>query len=267
MYHSHWGLQRSPFPSGTDRRLFFEGASQREALARLRFLVENQRRLGVLLGEPGLGKSLLLEVFAAECRRNSQRVAHLDLLGLSSREFLWQLGTEIHAGVQFDDQPLRLYQLLKDQIQQNCLQEIPTVLLLDNADQAGTDLLTQLLRLVNMGPTDNGLSIVLAANRNQASRFGDRLLQLVDLRIDLEPWDELDTTGYLQLAIVEAGAERPLFDDQAISDLHQQTEGNPRRINRLADYALLIGSGSGQEIVDPAIVQAAGEAMGQSCLA
>jgi type II secretory pathway predicted ATPase ExeA len=267
MHHTKWGLDRPPFPSGTDPRLFYEGASHREALARLRFVVDNRRRLGLLLAETGLGKSLLLEVFAAECRRKNFAVAQFDLLGLTSRELFWQLGTELQTGVQFDDQPSRLFRQMTDQIQQNRLQDTPTVLLLDNADQVGADLLTQLLRLVNLGPADNGLSIVLTANRNQSSRLGEQLLEMVDLRIDIEPWDELDTTGYLQLALVEAGSERPLFDDQAVSDIHHQAGGNPRRINRLADYALLIGSSGEQQTIDAATVQAAGEAMGQSCLA
>ncbi|NOY40420.1 MAG: AAA family ATPase [Planctomycetes bacterium] len=263
MYNTHWGLEQPPFPSGTDPRLFYEGASQREALARLRFVVENRRRLGLLLSDTGLGKSLLLKVFATECRQKSCAVAQLDLLGLSSREFYWQLGTKLHTTVQPDDQPLRLFRQLADRIQENRIQDIPTVLLLDNADQAGADLLTQLLRLVHLGPADNWLTIVLTANRLQSSRLGDRLLEMVDLRIDLQPWDELDTTGYLQLALVEAGSERPLFDDQAINQIHQLADGIPRRVNRLADYALLIGSSTNQQTINSATIQTANEAVAQ----
>ncbi len=85
MHHTHWGLDQPPFPSGTDPRLFFFFASQREALARLRFVVDNHRRLGLLLAETGLGKSLLLKMFAAECLRKNYAVAQIDLLGLTSR--------------------------------------------------------------------------------------------------------------------------------------------------------------------------------------
>ncbi len=288
MYNTHWGLEQPPFPSGTDPRLFYEGASQREALARLRFVVENRRRLGLLLSDAGLGKSLLLKVFATECRQKNYAVAQLDLLGLSSREFYWQLGTKLHTAVQLDDQPLRLFRQLADRIQENRIQDIPTVLLLDNADQAGADLLTQLLRLVHLGPADNWLTIVLTANRSHSAHMfgerptradhpnraearigcgpatlGDRLLEMVDLRIDLLPWDELDTTGYLQLALVEAGSQRPLFDDQAINHLHHLADGVPRRVNRLADYALLIGSSTDQQTINSATIQAANEAVAQ----
>ena len=267
MYNSHWELENAPFPSGTDPKRFYEGASQREALARLRFVTENHRRLGLLLSESGIGKSLLLKVFAGECLKKNIAVAQVDLLGLNSREFFWQLAAQLHFNIQADDQPQKLFSQLADQFHQNRLLGIPTLLLLDNVDQAGADLVTLLQRLANLSSHDNWLTLVLAANATQAARLGQQLLELVDLRIDIEPWDELDTTGYLQTALVEAGSIRPIFEDQAISDLHQQAQGNPRKINRIADYALLIGSGNNQETIDSATIHAACEATQQSCFA
>jgi len=262
MYQSHWGLEKTPFPSGLDPSLFYEGSGQRESLARLRFLVDQGRRLGLVLGEPGLGKSLLLEVFARECRQQGRAVAQVDLLGISSREFAWQLGVELQAPVRLEDDLVRLFRQLTDRINENQLQQVPTVLLLDNADQAGPDLLTHLQRLANLYATSEGwLTLVLASNHNQAVRLGNGLLELVDLRIDLQPWDELDTTGYLQLALVEAGCERPLFEDQALSEMYRLAGGVPRRVNRLADYALLAGSSSGEEMVCSSTIQSAHEAM------
>jgi len=261
MYQSHWGLEKTPFPSGLEPALFYEGAGQRESLARLRFLVDQGRRLGLVLGEPGLGKSLLIEVFARECRQQSRAIAQLNLMGLSSREFFCQLCVELQAPARVEDDLVRLFRLLTDRIYENQLQGVPTVLLLDNVDQAGPDLLTHLLRLVHHNTDDGWLTLVLTANRDRTSRLGSELLDLVDLRIDLQPWDELDTTGYLQLALVEAGSERPLFADQALSEMHRLAEGVPRRINRLADYALLAGSSSGEEVICSATVQSAHEAM------
>lgn len=263
MYQSHWGLEKTPFPGGLDPTLFYEGSGQRESLARLRFLVGQGRRLGLVLGEPGLGKSLLLEVFARECRQPGRAVAQVDLLGMSSREFAWQLGVELQAPVRVEDDLVRLFRQLTDRINENQLQQVPTVLLLDNADQAGPDLLTHLLRLANFHAAagEGWLTLVLAANRARANRLGEGLLELVDLRIDLQPWDELDTTGYLQLALVEAGCERPLFEDQALSEMHRLAGGVPRRVNRLADYALLAGSNSGQEMVCSSTIQSAHEAI------
>ena len=265
MYQTHWGLEKPPFPSGLDPRLFYEGASQRESLARLRFLLAHRRRLGLVLGEAGLGKSLLLGIVAAQFRQTGQSVAQVDLLALSSREFYWQLGNELHAAVRVCDDSIRLFRQLTDRLHENRLQGQQTVLLLDDLDQSGPDLQNQVLRLLRTEAAHAGwLTIVATANPNQLGRLSKGVLELVDLRIDLQPWDELDTVGYLQLALFEAGSQRPLFDDQAMSDIHRLAAGVPRTVNRLADFALLAGSNGSQELIDATTIQSANEAISLS---
>lgn len=261
MYQTHWGLEKPPFPSGLDPQLFFEGASQRESLARLRFLLAHRRRLGLVLGESGLGKSLLLAVFANQCRLAGQVVAEVDLLGLTAREFYWQLGNQLHASIHIEDDLVRLFRKVTDCLHENRLQGKQTVLLLDDLDQANADLLSHVLRLTRTEAAHEGwLTILATANPAQLSRIGKGLLEQIDLRVDLEPWDELDTIGYLQLALFAAGAERPLFDDEALSDLHRLSGGVPRAVNRIADFALLSGASNSQDMIDVPTIAAASEA-------
>jgi type II secretory pathway predicted ATPase ExeA len=262
MHTGHWNLEKAPFPTGTAEPMFFSGLPQQEALARLRFLVHHGRRLGLVLGEAGWGKSLVLDLFAEECQSANWHVAPLNLLGLSVREFQWRLAELLHAAPRTSDDGLRLARRLEERWQQNSLQQENTVLLLDDADQAGADVLTQLVRLAQLPASQVGnLTIVLAARGSQANRLGSRLLDLVDLRIDLEPWDAEDTTGYLQLALVEAGAERPIFDDAALDEIHRLSAGVPRQVNRLADFALVAGSSARLEMIDAETVAAAHAAL------
>ena len=250
-----------PFPSGLDSQAFFVGASQREALARLRFLLTQRRRLGLVLGASGLGKSLLLKVFAEQSSEVGHAVAQVSLLGLSPREFYWQIGTELQASVRTDDDVLRLFRQLTDRFEANGLQGRHTVLLLDDLDEAGPDVLSQVLRLARTGAANSGhLALIATSSPAQLNRLGMSLLELVDLRIDLQAWDELDTIGYLQMALFEAGAERPLFDDEAMSELYRESAGVPRAVQRIAEAALLAGSGSGLELIDVEMIHAAREA-------
>jgi general secretion pathway protein A len=174
------------------------------------------------------------------------------------REFLWQVNLQLRMSPRSGEDTLRLWQRLEARFCQNLLQGETLVFLLDDADQTGADLLTQLVRLVQLVPHAVGnLSIVLATSLQRSGQLGSRLLDRVDLRIDLEPWDEEDTVSFLQLASVQAGAERPLFDEAALAEIHRCTQGVPRQINRLADYALLAGLEAGLGQVDqPTVAEA-----------
>jgi general secretion pathway protein A len=60
---------------------------------------------------------------------------------------------------------------------------------------------------------------------------------------------------------VEAGAERPIFDDGALDEIHRLSAGVPRQVNRLADYALVAGSSTRLETIDVETVAAAHAAL------
>lgn len=260
MYQTHWGLRRSPF-AVRQTPLFYEGESQAEALARLRFSVA-ERRNAMLLGVRGAGKSLALSQFAAPCRRSGRDVAAVNLAGISPRELLWRLAGQLSLGPGPDEDAVRLFRRLADYAAAAPWRSAPAVLLLDDADQAGPDVQSALVRLLSCG---EGLapwaSIIMSAAPDQASRLSAGLLGAVDLRIDLGPWTEAETIGYVQHALLDAGCERPVFEDEAVAVLFVLSEGVPRQVNRLADRALLAAAAEGVDMVDAGIVEAAHESV------
>jgi general secretion pathway protein A len=75
----------------------------------------------------------------------------------------------------------------------------------------------------------------------------------------LLPWELADSIGYVQTALVEAGRFEPLFDEDALALLHELSGGVPRRLMRVADFALLAGAAAGAEKIDRGTVAAAQE--------
>jgi type II secretory pathway predicted ATPase ExeA len=257
MYHTHWGLSRSPFVGGASPH-FYQGESQTEALARLRYAAQ-ERRHSVLLGERGAGKSLLLQKFNAERRDHARPTIILSLAGLSQRELWWNITAGLSLAPRAEEDGLRLFRRLADAAESSGYAP-SAVLLLDDAEQAGADVRTQLLRLLGLGHAA-WLTVVFTAGLRTVCRLGDELLDVADLRIDLEPWSESDAIGYLQHALVEAGADRPIFEDEALAAIYALTDGIPRRVNRLADHSLLGAAAEGHDMVDAAMVEAAHDAV------
>lgn len=243
VYQSHWGLEQSPFHRQVDCRHLYHGPMHEEALARLRFLVNRQCRCGLLLGKPGVGKSLLLRSFAVELSRRLTPVVRLHLPGLDVRDFLWKCAAQLGSHPAGHETVWRLRRRVCDALAANQLQWRPTVILLDDANEASDDVLLQIARLAEgHGPQKMAPTLVLATRQTDLRLFKAGLLDRIALRIDLDPWSETDTRAYLDRLLCQAGRSQPIFDEEAVSCLHQLSGGIARHLNRLADLALWTGA-------------------------
>jgi type II secretory pathway predicted ATPase ExeA len=81
------------------------------------------------------------------------------------------------------------------------------------------------------------------------------LFELTELRIDLEPWEQPETENFLNHSLQQAGQNAPVFSASAMARLHALTEGNPRRVSRLADLALVAGAGRELEQIGADVVE------------
>jgi type II secretory pathway predicted ATPase ExeA len=175
---------------------------------------------------------------------------------------LWQTAAQWSLGPRPADEAPALFRRLADFAATTRLQPGGAVLILDDADQAGPDVKTQLLRLLALGGNRPWLTLVLTTTPSGVSRLGEELLDAVDLRLDLDPWTEAETVGYVQHALVEAGCDQPVFADEALTALFHLTDGVPRQVNRLADHALVATAADGLDLVNALVVESAHDALG-----
>lgn len=262
MYFRYWGLEASPFRVGIDPRFFFESPTHEEALARMSFLAEERWRLGVLIGERGVGKSATLTMFAQRLRATGAQVALVNLLSCQADEALascaLQLGLEL--GRQFDAGAL--WRRLADRVAENRFQRVATVFLFDDADEAnrggvGAQTLAYVERLSLLDVTaDARLSMLLAAKPDSVSQLGRRLLEATDLKIELEAWGESDSLQFLETSLAKSGRQTALFTRDALIALHRFAGGVPRRLKQLADLSLLAGAGQELAVIDADTVDA-----------
>lgn len=251
MYQAYWGLAESPFRGHLDLRFFHQAPAQDEALARLEFLVGDGRTLGLLLGVAGSGKTLVLETFARQLGRIDRQTAFVSLLGTNVRDMLWSLSSQLAGGVESGADEFKLQRVLTDHLTANRYQRIGTVILLDDADEARGDVLAQVLRLAQVESSRDGrLTIVLAAQPGRLDRLGHRLLELAELRVDLDGWELDDTAAFIKASLSAAGRTSPIFTDAALGRLQELTGGIPRRVKQLADLALLAGAGQNLVQID-----------------
>jgi len=260
MYANYWGLSDIPFRNTLDTRWFYQSPTHDEALARLLFLIENRRRCGVLSGAAGTGKSLLLGILAGEAARTGGEIAHVDLVGRSSHEMLWEIVAELGVPAGPDDAATRLWRKLHDHILANRFARASLVLLLDHLDRAHAECVAVVERLQHLASSGEiGLTLIVGVRDGRTAVLAPVFREISDLRIELDALDRTETQYYIETLLTRAGATQELFDSSAIDRLFAETRGVPRHLNRLCDLALLAGMADHALRIDETIVTAAAE--------
>ena len=115
---------------------------------------------------------------------------------------------------------------------------------------------TQVLRLAQFDSSpEMRLTIILAGRPEGMKSLDAHLLDLAELRIDIEPWEPSDTEGFVKTSLAQAGQTGPLFAEPAVARLHDLGHGNPRRVSQLADLSLLVGASHHLAQIDADVVE------------
>ena len=233
MYQAHWGLNDTPFKTRLDRRFFYQSPTHEEALARLHFLVEQERRLGLLMGGDGEGKSFVLEIFAEEMRKAGHAVANFNLLGVLPAEFLWLLASALLLNPERELPIPLLWRMVTDRLAEYRYQKVVVLL----TTPIRPPLKCSPGRSPRSGSSpDSQLTIVLAgrprhigrrASRSRTGRTADRL----------EPWQPGDTED-LSTTAGSGRSQRACFASPAVARLHELARASPPD-QPTADPALL----------------------------
>jgi type II secretory pathway predicted ATPase ExeA len=255
MYQAYWNLQRSPFNASAGRAALVASPVQAEALARLDFLRESGGPLGLLLGPAGSGKSAVLAEFTERAARTGALVCLVSAGAAEEQHLLAPLtiGLQVTATGDY----WQLWRGITERLQELTLDGLSALVLLDDLDRAAPSALQLVERLLAI--QDSPLIMVASARPETASRLGSRLLDQASLRIDLAAWTETETREFVHDSLARAGRQKPAFDLGATRRLFELSGGAPRKVNQLAQLALVAGAGQKLTQIDADTIDAVQE--------
>lgn len=244
MYESFYGFRVKPFSLMPDQQFFYLGTGQQATLTLLESGLLNQAGFVVLTGEPGSGKTMLLQRALEQLQ---QRVT-VGVLS-NTQGNLGSLLPWIALAFGLDGKGkdcAELFQSFSELLKREQARQYRALLIVDEAQNLTLDMLEELRLLSNVTHgNQQAVQIMLSGQPGlrrllqlpEASQFAQRVA--VDTKV--EPLTEEDTSAYIGHRLTVAGRTRPLFTDLACTLVFRVSGGNPRLINHVCEAALVRG--------------------------
>ncbi len=248
MYQEFYGFQEKPFNLTPDPRFIFLSQKHREAIAHLLYGINSHVGFISLTGEVGAGKTTVLRSLLSHLDHDHYRTALIFNPSLSPSGLLRSIGREYGmlsndeaSGVSDSD----ILEKLNDFLIRENAEKRTVVLVIDEAQNLGADVLEQ-IRLISNLETDSDklIQIILAGQPELLDLLRKRNLrqlnQRITVRYHLTPLDLQDTEAYINHRI-DVAEGRVVFSRRAIAKIFRYSGGLPRLINAACDRALLAG--------------------------
>ena len=261
MYLDHFGLREAPFRITPHTEFFFAGANRGATLEALIYAITRDEGIVKVSGEVGSGKTMLCRMLLEKLPENVETV-YLANPSLSRQEILHAIAEELQAPLPEGRSHL-LQRSLQDRLLAIYAAGRQVVVMIDEAHAMPPETLEEIRLLSNLESNRHKLlHIVLFGQPELDERLSAMNMRQLKERIThnfaLEPLLRNDIGTYLMFRLRAAGYHGPdLFTAGAIQLISKTSEGLTRRINILADKALLSAFSENKHQIDTKQVKAA----------
>ena len=260
---SFYGLPQQPFDVTPDPAYLYFTPSHRQALASIKEGIENFRGFMVLVAEPGMGKTTLMNKLMEEVS-DSARVVFLFQTQCSSRELLCFILNELevdHSGMDV----VAMHRALNQALLEEMLRGRRFVLVVDEAQNLQEPVLETIRLLSDFETTHSKLIQIVLAGQPQLAETLMRpslvqLRQRISVLSNLKSLSAEETSEYVEHRLLVSGWNgNLLFTPEALAQIAEMSAGVPRSINNLCFSALLAGFHRGLAVVDADTVKEVAE--------
>lgn len=260
MYQAYWHLTEKPFENTPDPRFLYYSQKHEEALARLNYAIAERKGAALLTGEFGSGKTVLSRALHGLLDNTKCKMVFLTNSQLPAIDFLVgiakQLGTE-----KIPERKIDLLDLINDMLRRNMNIGKDTIVVIDEAQLINDrEIFEEIRLLLNFQLNDRFLmTLILLGQPELRERVNaiPQLKQRMGVRYHLDALSVEETKQYILHRLKVAGRDQPLFQEEAIRLIYEQSKGLPREINNLCDTGLFLGYGRRLSLIDEGVVREA----------
>ncbi len=262
MYLQHFGLQRPPFKITPDTSLFFEGNQRGAALEALAYAITSGEGIIKVVGEVGSGKTMLCRMLEVRLG-DSVELVYIANPSLSPDNILHVIAHELGLPADSATSKLDVMQGLQSYLLQKHSEGKPVVVFVEEAQSMPVETLEEIRLLSNLETDDSKLlQMVLFGQPELDDKLAQPHIRQLKERITqnfyLQPFAPEDTLQYLNFRLRAVGYKGPdLFTQKTARAIKKASNGLTRRINILADKALMAAFSEGSHTIRVSHVRSA----------
>ena len=262
MYYSHFGLNQAPFKITPNTEFFFGGGNRGPVLEALIYAITHGEGIIKVTGEVGSGKTMLCHMLQARLPAHIETV-YLANPSVSPEEILHAIAFELQLGVERNTARLEVMQTLHDFLLKRYGEGKRVVVFVEESQSMPLATLEEIRLLSNLETkNDKLLQIVLFGQPELDDNLRQPNVRQLRERIThsfrLAPLDAEDIRGYLMFRMRTAGYRGPdVFSNSVVKYIARASQGLTRRVNLIADKALLVAFSEDTHTIKPKHVEAA----------
>jgi MSHA biogenesis protein MshM len=244
MYYDYFGLKQPPFKITPDTSLFYPGGERGVVLEALMYAILNGEGIVKVVGEVGSGKTMLCRMLEKELP-DKVEIVYLANPSLSPENILHAIAFELKLELPPGASRFEVMNSLQNYLLQRHSQGRQVVVFVEEAQSMPLRTLEEIRLLSNLETQHNKLLQIILFGQPEldemiATPQIRQLKERITYSFRLNPFATDDIREYLNSRLHACGYRAgTLFDRTAIREVEYYSRGLLRRINILADKALL----------------------------
>ncbi len=241
-YLAFFDFRDEPFKLTPDINYYFFSKSHEFVFEHLMYFFNSNEPFAVIVGEPGIGKTITVRKFIDEINDKAE-VAYILFPSLKPVELFIAILEDLKIKIPSGITKNKLFSLFRNYLIKKRQEGKKVIVVVDEAQNLPIETLEELRILSNLETENEKLIKILLVGQQELLKKIDvpelrQLKQRITILQELKPLQPVEVKEYIYFRISKADGKVKI-DEDVFKLVYDYTQGYPRLINQLMDRALM----------------------------